>query len=116
MIDFRYHLVSIVAVFLALAIGIVVGATALPPHVTAGLDRASRIEEREINSARSKISNQQNQINGDQSFAQAAAPLLLANLLAGQKVVLVTTPGASGSTINGITSVKAQTIFRLRFE
>ena len=29
MIDFRYHLVSIVAVFLALAIGIVVGATAL---------------------------------------------------------------------------------------
>ena len=29
MIDFRYHLVSIVAVFLALAIGIVVGATQL---------------------------------------------------------------------------------------
>jgi hypothetical protein len=103
-IDFRYHLVSIVAVFLALAIGIVVGATALPPHVTAGLDRASKIEEHEINSARSTIGKQLNQINSDQSFAQAAAPLLLANLLAGQKVVLVTTPGASGSTINGITS------------
>ena len=29
MIDFRYHLVSIVAVFLALAIGIVLGSTEL---------------------------------------------------------------------------------------
>ena len=29
MIDFRYHIVSIVAIFLALTIGIVVGTTAL---------------------------------------------------------------------------------------
>ena len=29
MIDFRYHLVSIISVFLALAVGIVVGTTAL---------------------------------------------------------------------------------------
>ena len=29
MIDFRYHIVSIIAVFLALAVGIVVGTTAL---------------------------------------------------------------------------------------
>ena len=33
MIDFRYHLVSIIAVFLALAIGIVVGTTALNGYV-----------------------------------------------------------------------------------
>jgi Copper transport outer membrane protein, MctB len=107
-IDFRYHLVSIVAVFLALAIGIVVGATALKPTVTAGLDRASRDEQRQINSQRSKINSQLNQINGDQAFAQAAAPLLLANLLTDQKVVLVTTPGASGSTISGITTALQQ--------
>ena len=29
MVDFRYHLVSIIAVFLALAVGIVVGTAAL---------------------------------------------------------------------------------------
>ncbi|HUC25193.1 MAG TPA: copper transporter, partial [Streptosporangiaceae bacterium] len=29
MIDFRYHLVSIIAVFLALAVGLAVGSTAL---------------------------------------------------------------------------------------
>jgi hypothetical protein len=107
-IDFRYHLVSIVAVFLALAIGIVVGATALKPTVTAGLDRASRVEQRQINSQRSKINGQLNQINSDQSFAQAAAPLLLTNLLTDQKVVLVTAPGASGSAISGITTALQQ--------
>jgi hypothetical protein len=103
-IDFRYHLVSIVAVFLALAIGIIVGATALQGHVVAGLDRASKIEQHEIDSDRTKIKELQNQIAGDGEFAQASAPLLLANLLTGQKVVLVTAAGADNSTISGITS------------
>ena len=39
MIDFRYHLVSIIAVFLALAVGLVVGATALAPKTEAALSR-----------------------------------------------------------------------------
>jgi hypothetical protein len=103
-IDFRYHLVSIVAVFLALAIGIVVGATALQGHVVAGLDRASKIEEHQIDNDRTKIKGLQNEIAGAGEFAQTAAPLLLTNLLSGQKVVLVTAPGADGTTISGITS------------
>jgi len=103
-IDFRYHLVSIVAVFLALAIGIVVGAAALQPHVADALNRESKIEEREINAKRAEISALQNELNSGQEFAQASAPLLLADLLTGQKVVLVTAPGADGSTISGITS------------
>jgi hypothetical protein len=107
-IDFRYHLVSIVAVFLALAIGIVVGATALQPHALALLDRASSHEEHEITGYRTEISNLKNQITGDQTFGQAAAPLLLHNLLTGQKVVLVTAPGSDGSTISGITSALKQ--------
>ena len=41
MIDFRYHLVSIVAVFLALAIGIVLGSTELQGTT---LDVAARVE------------------------------------------------------------------------
>ena len=37
MISFRYHLVSIIAVFLALALGIVVGTTALNGPITTDL-------------------------------------------------------------------------------
>ena len=41
MIDFRYHLVSIVAVFLALAIGIVLGSTELQGPTYNLLDRTT---------------------------------------------------------------------------
>ena len=37
MISFRYHIVSIIAVFLALALGIVVGTTALNGPITKDL-------------------------------------------------------------------------------
>jgi hypothetical protein len=107
-IDFRYHLVSIVAVFLALAIGIVIGATALTPKVEAGLDKLSSAEKQQIDSARTKITNLKNEVGADQVFDQAAAPVLLHNLLAGQKVVLVTAPGSDGATISGITSALEQ--------
>jgi hypothetical protein len=103
-IDFRYHLVSIVAVFLALAIGIVVGATALKPKVEDLLNRASQNERNDIDRDRATISSQQNQINSDEQFTQVSAPRVLANLLSGEKVVLVTAPGASGPAISGITA------------
>jgi biopolymer transport protein ExbD len=107
-IDFRYHLVSIVAVFLALAIGIVVGATAIAPTTLAALNKASEHEKKQISSQRTTIRSMQGQINADQALAQSAAPLLLDNLLEGQRVVLVTAPGADSSTINGITSALKQ--------
>ena len=103
-IDFRYHLVSIVAVFLALAIGIVVGATALKPKTEDFFDRASRLEEQQIKSQQAKNRGLQSQVGSDQAFAKSAAPLLLGNLLTDQRVVLVTAPGADGGTINGVTA------------
>ncbi len=108
MIDFRYHLVSIVAVFLALAVGLVVGATALKPTTLQGLDNLSRREQNRISAQLKEIQGLQGQIGGDRAFAQAAAPLVLGNLLAGQQVVLVTAPGSDGSTINGVTTALQQ--------
>jgi hypothetical protein len=107
-IDFRYHLVSIVAVFLALAIGIVIGASALKPETLKVLDRASKQEKQQISGLQAEKKNMQAQITSDQAFAQAAAPQLLANLLTGQKVVIVTAPGADGPTITGITTALHQ--------
>jgi Copper transport outer membrane protein, MctB len=101
-IDFRYHLVSIVAVFLALAIGIVVGASAIKPSVLNVLDNASTSERHQIASARTTIKGQLSQLGSDQAFAQAAAPTLLNGLLEGQPVALVTAPGADAATVNGI--------------
>jgi hypothetical protein len=99
-IDFRYHLVSIVAVFLALAIGIVLGATALKPKAEEVLDNGLR----QIQSQRATIQNLKNEVATDDAAAQANAPRLLAGLLADQRVVLVTAPGADGPTISGISA------------
>jgi hypothetical protein len=108
LIDFRYHLVSIVAVFLALAVGLVVGATALKPKTEQFFDRASRNEQQRINAERTQIGSLQKQLSGDQAAAKADAPLVLNNLLAGQHVVLVTAPGSDGATISGVTTALQQ--------
>ena len=51
MIDFRYHLVSIVAVFLALAIGIVLGSTELQGDTIDALRLSSNALKSELNAS-----------------------------------------------------------------
>ena len=108
MIDFRYHLVSIVAVFLALAVGIVVGATAIKPKTLSGLDALARREQHQINAQQTQITGLQHQVGSDEAAAKAAAPIVLNNLLAGQRVVLVTAPGSDPATISGVTTALQQ--------
>lgn len=104
MIDFRYHLVSIVAVFLALAVGIVLGSTALKPSVLNGLNKASAAEKRQIDGLYAANRLQRQQISGDQAFAKGVSAQLVGGLLTGQRVVLVTAPGAPGGVTSGITT------------
>ena len=103
MIDFRYHLVSIVAVFLALAIGIVIGSTSvLKGAVLSGLQKTSAAEKSRIDSLYAQNGQLKQQLNAAQSFASASEHVLLDGLLAGQRVVLVEAPGAPGSVVNGV--------------
>jgi len=104
LIDFRYHLVSIVAVFLALAVGIIVGASALQPQVVSGLRAESQLEKKTNETLRTELSQLNQQLGEDGLFAQAASGYLLSHLLDGEQVVLVTAPGADSQTVTGITS------------
>lgn len=108
MIDFRYHLVSIVAIFLALAIGIVLGTTALNGPVTEGLQKSNNSLINDANNLRAQKAQLQQQLDAAESFAQAAAPRLVAHLLDGQRVVVVDAPGAPGQVQTGITAMLAQ--------
>jgi hypothetical protein len=102
MIDFRYHLVSIVAVFLALAIGIVLGATELQGS-TLGLLRAENNSlTNKLNEAYAERDGFAQDAGASDTFLQAAEPKLLNGTLAGDKVVLVTEPGAPSAIIDGI--------------
>ncbi len=102
MIDFRYHLVSIVAVFLALAIGIVLGATALQGHTIDALNAASNLQKSELSAANARNAVYQTQLNASEQFLQGDESKLVSGLLAGDKLVIVTEPGAQGSVVDGV--------------
>jgi hypothetical protein len=104
LIDFRYHLVSIIAVFLALAVGIAVGATAVEPNVASALRKELQHASKSNAQLFAQNSQLTKQVSADDAFAQAASGTLLDHLLTGERVVLVTAPGADTATVNGIKS------------
>jgi hypothetical protein len=101
-IDFRYHLVSIVAVFLALAIGIVLGSTELQGTTIDGLRSLSNSLKNQLSAAQSAEHSYQALAGASDTFLQTAEPKLLADTLTGDRIVLVTEPGAPSSVISGV--------------
>jgi Copper transport outer membrane protein, MctB len=101
-IDFRYHLVSIIAVFLALAVGLVVGATSLSGPVETALKKAEQRVTADNNSLRAQNDGLKHQVKAGQAFASAGSQRLLGGLLTGEKVVLVVAPNASGPMTTGV--------------
>ncbi|MGH3253527.1 MAG: copper transporter [Trebonia sp.] len=102
MIDFRYHLVSIVAVFLALAIGIVFGSTELQGSTIDGLRGVNNSLNSKLNAASAQRDGFATEAGASDQFLQTAEPKLLGAMLAGMRIVLVTEPGAPSSIIDGI--------------
>jgi len=103
-IDFRYHLVSIVAVFLALAIGIVLGSTELQGPAYNFLDKTTSKLENELSQVSSQRDTAQQQASEDELYAQAVEPAVLRGLLTGQRLLIVTEPGAQPGVVSGITA------------
>ena len=107
MIDFRYHLVSIVAVFLALAIGIVLGSTELQGTTYNFLDRTTAKLQNEYDQTRGQLATAQAQASEGEAYAQAIEPAVLHDLLPGQRLLIVTEPGASSAAVAGISTAAA---------
>jgi hypothetical protein len=105
MVDFRYHLVSILAVFLALAVGIVLGTAAINPAIVT--DLRGRVDNLTTNNAarRAEIDELTGQLRGANTFSEAVLPVAVAGRLTGQRVTLVTTPDADKRTRDGVASV-----------
>ena len=98
-IDFRYHLVSIVAVFLALAIGIVLGSTELQGPAFSLLDKTTSKLQSELGQVSSQRDTAQQQATEGEMYAQAVEPALLHNLLTGHR--LLHRHGAGGAVLGG---------------
>lgn len=108
MIDFRYHLVSIVAIFLALAIGIVFGSTALKGTVADGLEEQAASLTESNRRLQEQIRDQELLQSGNDQLARQLAPIVLKDLLSGQSVVFVELPGADESVRSGLDTAVRQ--------
>jgi hypothetical protein len=108
MIDFRYHVVSIVAVLLALALGLFLGSTTLQGRVFD--DLKGRADQ--VNAQNGILTGELHTANGQlgqaQKFDSALQPVVLSGRLAGETVALVSAPGVSGGDRSAMTSALTQ--------
>ena len=102
MISFRYHLVSIVAVFLALALGVVVGTTVVNQGIVDDLRRRTDAAVQNADKLRSQIADLNSQLNASKSFENVVMPILIKDQLTGVDVVVLTQQDVSASDVEGV--------------
>lgn len=105
MISMRYHIVSLAAVFLALALGIVLGATKINSPLLAGLqgDNAQLADQRDDLADQSKAL--QDRVTADAQFASAIGPLAVRGTLQNVQVVVITTDTADPADRDAVLSL-----------
>ncbi|KYH44272.1 copper transporter [Branchiibius sp. NY16-3462-2] len=104
MIDFRYHIVSLVAVFLALAVGIVIGAFTLSGGVGDSLNQQASSLRSEQAQLRAQVQATGNALNRADNFATLADPALVDGVLNGDSIALVLLPGTPDSLLSATKS------------
>ncbi|MDG4798394.1 copper transporter [Micromonospora sp. WMMD1082] len=92
MINFRYHVVSLTAVFLALAIGLVVGTAALNGPVADSLNNTVNSLRKDNQQMRQAVQNMQRELELEEEFAAEMAQVMLPGTLTGKRVLMLTTP------------------------
>ncbi|MEU4388853.1 copper transporter [Promicromonospora sp. NPDC023805] len=89
MIDFRYHLVSLISVFLALAVGIILGAGPLQGAIGETLTEQVDALRAERTDLRTELDATQTALDGDERFIEAAGAQLVTGALQDQRVAIV---------------------------
>lgn len=100
MVDFRYHLVSLGAVFIALAVGIILGAGPLQNSIGNALN--SQVDSLSASNDELKAQNDElTTLNGQQeAVINDIAPTLVENTLTDRTVALVVLPGATEEDVS----------------
>jgi len=97
LIDMRYHVISLVAVLLALGIGILLGTTL----VERGLISEQKSQITSLKKTFGEIKDKNNQLHEElttyEDFASQVSPYLISNALVGRSLALIDTAGANGA-------------------
>jgi hypothetical protein len=99
-IDFRYHLVSIISIFLALAVGIVLGAGPLQGNLGSQLTdqvAALRTEKQDLND---QLAASEERVAAGEEYAAAVSDRVIEGALTGREVVVIVLPSADGTLVD----------------
>ena len=102
MISFRYHLVSIIAVFLALALGIVVGTTGLNGEILKNLKQEVKSLRSDNNALRTTNADLSKQADNSDSYVSAYEQKVVAGTLTNKSVVVFSAPGVPAVLKSGV--------------
>ena len=104
MIDFRYHLVSIVSIFLALAVGIVLGAGPLQEDIGNRLTEQMAALREEKTQLRTDLDSAKAGTSARDTFSSSVGPTIVRNQLAGKTVALVIAPDTDADLVKNTTA------------
>ena len=107
MIDFRYHLVSLVSVFLALAVGIVLGAGPLKDSISDTLTTQVEALRQDRDALRSQLNTSEAGIDHREQVLAEVSPALLAGQLRNRSVVLIRLPGVDNAAVEPLADALA---------
>jgi hypothetical protein len=112
MINLRYHIVSITAVFLALGIGVALGGTFLDQATVDVLNRNIRNAEERISETNAENRLLEQQLREaearDEALTTVGAPYLVPDQLTGRPVLLVAAPGVDQDEVEGLLTLLAE--------
>lgn len=102
MIDFRYHLVSLISVFLALAVGIALGAG--PLEETIGNTLTGQVDQlrTERDQLREQLDDAQGDLAASETFVEAAGAELVDGTLADRRVAVVALGAVDGDALTAV--------------
>ncbi|MFF0813547.1 copper transporter [Rhodococcus sp. NPDC003318] len=103
MISVRQHAISIAAIFLALAIGVVLGSGTLSDSLLSGLREDKTHLQNQINDLHEENNQLTGQLSAAEEFDRAVADRVVRDTLAQRTVVIVTTPDADPGDLDQVT-------------
>jgi hypothetical protein len=104
-ISLRYHVISIAAVFLALALGVVLGSTAISGRLLSGLSSNRAELSRQVSDLQAERNGLQARLANADTFGAAVGPRVVNGALHGRTVVLVTTADANPADRDALTGL-----------
>lgn len=99
MVDFRFHLVSLISVFLALAVGIVLGAGPLKNSIGNSLTEQVAALRANRDNLRASADEAKAEADNQAKFLEQIGPALVADRLGGRHVVVLVMPGADTTQV-----------------